>query len=140
VAGLPLDTIALPRLVLTVSFGIWEHSNHSVADSGGPGINAVIVALADAFYEAAVPFADHPVVVQGTEKDDRARSRFDGAQELGHLVVHGKQIWGAKEVETQAHQFAAEFLPVSHKDRVRLWGANTPSRQLTCDILSQPMF
>jgi hypothetical protein len=34
-------------------------------------------------------------------------------------VVHGEQIWGAKEVETQAHQFAAEFLPVSHRDRVR---------------------
>jgi hypothetical protein len=87
VAGLPLDTIALPRLVLTVSFGIWERPNHSVADSGGPGINAVIVAFVDAFYEAAVPFADHPVVVQGTDKDDRVRSRFDGAHELGHLVV-----------------------------------------------------
>jgi hypothetical protein len=23
---------------------------------------------------------------------------------------------------------------------VMLWGANTPSRQLTCDVLSQPMF
>lgn len=61
----------------------------------------------DAF---SLPFADHPVVVLGTDKDDRARSRFDGAHELGHLVVHGEQIWGVKEVETQAHQFAAEFL------------------------------
>ena len=34
-------------------------------------------------------------------------------------MVHGEQIRGVKEVETQAHQFAAEFLPVSHKDRVR---------------------
>jgi hypothetical protein len=59
VTGLPLDTIALPWLILTVSFEIWERSNHSVADSNGPGINAVIVTLADAFYEAAVPFADH---------------------------------------------------------------------------------
>lgn len=61
----------------------------------------------DAF---SLPFADHPVVVLGADKDDRARSRFDGAHELGHLVVHGEQIWGVKEVETQAHQFAAEFL------------------------------
>lgn len=61
----------------------------------------------DAF---SLPFADHPVVVLGTDKDDRARSRFDGTHELGHLVIHGEQIWGVKEVETQAHQFAAGFL------------------------------
>ena len=51
-----------------------------------------------------------PVVVLGTDKNDRARSRFDGAHELGHLVVHGDQIWGVKEVEHQAHAFAAAFL------------------------------
>ncbi len=61
----------------------------------------------DAF---SLPFADHPVVVLATDKDDRARSRFDGAHELGHLVIHGEQIWGVKEVETQAHRFAAGFL------------------------------
>ncbi|MEU9522917.1 XRE family transcriptional regulator [Streptomyces sp. NPDC048224] len=61
----------------------------------------------DAF---SLPFADHPVVVLGTDKDDRARSRFDAAHELAHLVLHGEQIWGVKEVETQAHQFAAAFL------------------------------
>jgi Zn-dependent peptidase ImmA (M78 family) len=58
----------------------------------------------------SLPFADHPVAVLGTDKDDRARSRFDGTPELGHLVIHGDQIWGVKEVETQAHQFAAGFL------------------------------
>jgi Zn-dependent peptidase ImmA (M78 family)/transcriptional regulator with XRE-family HTH domain len=61
----------------------------------------------DAF---SLPFADHPVVVLGTDKNDRARSRFDGAHELAHLVLHGEQIWGIKEVETQAHRFAAAFL------------------------------
>jgi Zn-dependent peptidase ImmA (M78 family)/DNA-binding XRE family transcriptional regulator len=61
----------------------------------------------DAF---SLPFADHPVVVLATDKDDRARSRFGGAHELGHLVIHGEQIWGVKEVETQAHRFAAGFL------------------------------
>lgn len=50
------------------------------------------------------------VVVLGTDKNDRARSRFDGAHELGHFVVHGDQIWGVKEVEHQAHAFAAAFL------------------------------
>jgi Zn-dependent peptidase ImmA (M78 family)/transcriptional regulator with XRE-family HTH domain len=61
----------------------------------------------DAF---SLPFHDRPVVVLGTDKNDRARSRFDGAHELGHLVVHGDQIWGVKEVEHQAHSFAAAFL------------------------------
>lgn len=61
----------------------------------------------DAF---SLPFADHPVVVLGTEKNDRARSRFDCAHELAHLVMHGESIWGVKEVETQAHQFAAALL------------------------------
>ncbi len=61
----------------------------------------------DAF---SLPFHDRPVVVLGTDKNDRARSRFDAAHELGHLVVHGDQIWGVKEVEHQAHEFAAGFL------------------------------
>ncbi|MEV5090439.1 ImmA/IrrE family metallo-endopeptidase [Streptomyces griseoincarnatus] len=61
----------------------------------------------DAF---SLPFPDDPVVVLGTDKDDRARSRFDSAHGLAHLVLHGEQIWGVKEVETQAHQFAAAFL------------------------------
>jgi Zn-dependent peptidase ImmA (M78 family) len=51
----------------------------------------------DAF---CLPFADHPVVALGTDKDDRARSRFGGAHELGHLVDHGAQTWGVKEIET----------------------------------------
>lgn len=61
----------------------------------------------DAF---SLPFAERPVVVLGTDKADRARSRFDAAHELGHLVMHGDSVWGVKEVETQAHKFAAEFL------------------------------
>jgi Zn-dependent peptidase ImmA (M78 family) len=61
----------------------------------------------DAF---SLPFPDHPVVVLGTDKNDRARSRFDAAHELGHLVMHGDQIWGLPGIEKQAHQFAAAFL------------------------------
>ena len=61
----------------------------------------------DAF---SLPFADHPVVVLSADKNDRARSRFDAAHELGHLVMHGDQVWGLREVETQAHWFAAAFL------------------------------
>lgn len=61
----------------------------------------------DAF---SMPFLDHPVVVLGSDKDDRARSRFDAAHELGHLVMHGADVWGLPEVEKQAHGFAAAFL------------------------------
>jgi len=75
------------------------------------GITVIRLPLGSSDVDAfSLPFADHPVVVLSTDKDDRARSRFDGAHELGHLVVHGEQIWGVKEVETQAHRFAAEFL------------------------------
>jgi Zn-dependent peptidase ImmA (M78 family)/transcriptional regulator with XRE-family HTH domain len=61
----------------------------------------------DAF---SLPFQDRPVVVLGADKNDRARSRFDAAHELGHLVAHGDLVWGVKEVEQQAHFFAAAFL------------------------------
>ncbi len=43
----------------------------------------------DAF---SLPFPDHPVVVLGADKNDRARCRFDAAHELAHLVLHGEQI------------------------------------------------
>lgn len=61
----------------------------------------------DAF---SLPFADHPVIVLGSDKNDRARSRFDASHELGHLVVHGDEMWGLPQVERQAHEFAAAFL------------------------------
>ncbi|MEV6843584.1 XRE family transcriptional regulator [Actinoplanes sp. NPDC051411] len=61
----------------------------------------------DAF---SLPFHDRPVVVLGADKDDRARSRFDAAHELGHLVMHNERVWGLKAVEDQAHWFAAAFL------------------------------
>ncbi|HVV74626.1 MAG TPA: XRE family transcriptional regulator [Mycobacteriales bacterium] len=61
----------------------------------------------DAF---SLPFADHPVVILGSDKGDRARSRFDAAHELGHLAAHQEQAWGLKEIEQQAHMFAAAFL------------------------------
>jgi hypothetical protein len=53
----------------------------------------------DAF---SLPFHDRAVVVLATDKNDRARSRFDGAHELGHLVMHGEHVWGLKQVESQA--------------------------------------
>jgi len=71
----------------------------------------------DAF---SLPFDDCPVVVLGSDKNDRARSRFDAAHELGHLVLHGEQVWGIKEVEHQAHAFAAAFLMPENDIRAQL--------------------
>jgi Zn-dependent peptidase ImmA (M78 family) len=77
----------------------------------GRGIVVIRLPLDTADVDAfSLPFRDRPVVVLGADKNDRARSRFDAAHELGHLVIHGEQVWGLKEVEQQAHMFAAAFL------------------------------
>jgi Zn-dependent peptidase ImmA (M78 family)/transcriptional regulator with XRE-family HTH domain len=52
---------------------------------------------------------DRPVMILGATKGDAARSRFDAAHELGHLVCHPKaDPTGAHEAQAQA--FAAELL------------------------------
>lgn len=51
-----------------------------------------------------------PLVLLSPTKQDKARSRFDAAHELGHLVMHHDVEPGSRLVEQQAHTFAAEFL------------------------------
>ena len=51
-----------------------------------------------------------PLVFLSPSKDDKARSRFDAAHELGHLVLHPDTEPGSKLVEQEAHHFAANFL------------------------------
>jgi Zn-dependent peptidase ImmA (M78 family)/transcriptional regulator with XRE-family HTH domain len=51
-----------------------------------------------------------PLVLLSPEKSDRARSRFDAAHELGHLVMHPDVEPGSKIVEEQAQTFASQFL------------------------------
>jgi Zn-dependent peptidase ImmA (M78 family)/transcriptional regulator with XRE-family HTH domain len=55
-------------------------------------------------------YGSRPVVFLNPMKDDKARSRFDAAHELGHLVLHHDAEPGNRVVENQAHDFAAEFL------------------------------
>ncbi|WP_134765042.1 XRE family transcriptional regulator [Nocardioides sp. 1609] len=75
------------------------------------GILVVRMPMGSADVDAfSLPFGERPVVVLSNNKSDRGRSRFDAAHELGHLVMHGTSVWGVKEVEAQAHRFAAEFL------------------------------
>jgi Zn-dependent peptidase ImmA (M78 family) len=61
----------------------------------------------DAF---SVWYPDRPVIVLGADKGVTARSRFDAAHELGHLVVHEPGQAETKVAEQQAHWFAAAFL------------------------------
>jgi Zn-dependent peptidase ImmA (M78 family)/DNA-binding XRE family transcriptional regulator len=51
-----------------------------------------------------------PVVLLSPMKDDKARSRFDAAHELGHLLMHHDAEPGSQVIENQAHAFAAAFL------------------------------
>jgi Zn-dependent peptidase ImmA (M78 family)/transcriptional regulator with XRE-family HTH domain len=53
---------------------------------------------------------ERPVIVLACDKDDAARSRFDAAHELGHLVMHHDAEPGDPALERQADAFAAEFL------------------------------
>ncbi|TDD76694.1 XRE family transcriptional regulator [Actinomadura rubrisoli] len=61
----------------------------------------------DAF---SVGLHPRPMVFFNPAKGDYWRNRFDGAHELGHLVMHADAEPGEKIVEDQAHRFAAEFL------------------------------
>jgi Zn-dependent peptidase ImmA (M78 family)/DNA-binding XRE family transcriptional regulator len=61
----------------------------------------------DAF---SVCFDQRPIVVLGSEKAATARSRFDAAHELAHLVLHSDEDAAQKYAERQAHAFAAAFL------------------------------
>jgi Zn-dependent peptidase ImmA (M78 family) len=102
------DVARRARACLGLARGPVSHVVRTLEEHGTVVIRLPLdTADVDAF---SLPFPDRPVVVLGTDKNDRARSRFDAAHELGHLVVHGQQIWGVKEVEQQAHYFAAAFL------------------------------
>ncbi len=114
VSGLDVPAAGIEQTAARVR-SLWELPSGPVGNVvellEAHGVAVIRLPLDSADVDAfSLPFADHPVVVLGTDKDDRARSRFDAAHELAHLVLHGEQIWGVKEVETQAHQFAAAFL------------------------------
>jgi Zn-dependent peptidase ImmA (M78 family)/transcriptional regulator with XRE-family HTH domain len=55
-------------------------------------------------------YGSRPVVFLNPAKNDKPRSRFDAAHELGHLVLHHDSEPGNRIVENQAQDFAAEFL------------------------------
>jgi Zn-dependent peptidase ImmA (M78 family)/transcriptional regulator with XRE-family HTH domain len=65
-------------------------------------------------------FPGRPVVVLGDDKADAARSRFDAAHELGHLILHADEDPGNARLERQANQFASAFLMPASEIRTEL--------------------
>lgn len=55
-------------------------------------------------------FGDRPLLVLWSDKGDKARSRFDAAHELAHLVMHPDAEPLVQEQERQANLFASAFL------------------------------
>ncbi|MGC0239027.1 helix-turn-helix domain-containing protein [Arthrobacter sp. SD76] len=77
--------------------------------------NGIIALRLPNFIDSAVDAfstnsGERPLILLSPQKDDKARSRFDAAHELGHLVMHEGVAPGSKLVENQAHGFAAAFL------------------------------
>lgn len=65
-------------------------------------------------------FDTRPLVVLSDDKQDKARSRFDAAHELGHLVMHHEPEFSDRMQERQAHAFAAAFLMPAEQVRENL--------------------
>jgi Zn-dependent peptidase ImmA (M78 family)/transcriptional regulator with XRE-family HTH domain len=61
----------------------------------------------DAYSRWAGP---RPVIVLTLDKNDAARSNFDAAHELGHLILHRDPQPGSRVAEDQAQMFASAFL------------------------------
>jgi len=55
-----------------------------------------------------------PIIVLTDDKQDAARSNFDAAHELGHLIMHPDAEPGSSMIERQAHAFASAFLMPAH--------------------------
>jgi Zn-dependent peptidase ImmA (M78 family)/DNA-binding XRE family transcriptional regulator len=64
-----------------------------------------------------------PIVILASDKADAARSRFDAAHELGHLLMHHDVEPGSAAAEREAQYFAGAFLMPRASFRKELPGA-----------------
>jgi Zn-dependent peptidase ImmA (M78 family)/transcriptional regulator with XRE-family HTH domain len=94
----------------------WELDDEPIADVVRElerhGAVAARLALAEEGVDAfSWPAPHRPIVILGSDKRKRDRSRFDAAHELGHLVMHRDYPEPAnRDLEKQAHRFAGAFL------------------------------
>jgi Zn-dependent peptidase ImmA (M78 family)/transcriptional regulator with XRE-family HTH domain len=104
----PVEAARLARKALNVEPGPIPHLVRLLETRG-----IVVIVLppsterVDAFSVGAHP---RPLVMFNPAKGDYWRNRFDGAHELGHLVMHSDAEPGSRVVEDHANRFAAEFL------------------------------
>jgi Zn-dependent peptidase ImmA (M78 family)/transcriptional regulator with XRE-family HTH domain len=94
------------------------------------GVTVIRTEMAERELDGASRWHDtHPVVVLNSTKSP-ARSRFDLAHELGHLVMHSQPAMphsqegvksSHKVLEAQAHQFAAALLMPPDEFAADLW-------------------
>jgi len=93
----------------------WELSQGPVVDMVRElerhGAVTTRLELADDVDAFSWPCPGRPVVILGTDKNDKARSRLSAAHELGHLVMHREHPKpGDRTLEAQAYRFASAFL------------------------------
>lgn len=75
------------------------------------GVIVARLALAEAVDAFSWAEPERPIVILGSDKGNRHRSRFDGAHELAHLILHISDPEPAMQVlERQANHFAGAFL------------------------------
>ncbi|TYC18533.1 ImmA/IrrE family metallo-endopeptidase [Actinomadura syzygii] len=104
----PVEAARLTRKALVAEPGPVPHVVRLLEAHG-----VVVLVLPDAAERVdafSVGVHPRPMVFFNPAKGDYWRNRFDGAHELGHLVMHADAEPGEKIVEDQAHRFAAEFL------------------------------
>jgi Zn-dependent peptidase ImmA (M78 family)/transcriptional regulator with XRE-family HTH domain len=88
-----------------------EPIDHVVRELERRGAVAARLELAQEVDAFSWPGIERPIVILGSDKGDKARSRFDAAHELGHLVMHRDHPKpGDRELERQANRFASAFL------------------------------
>jgi Zn-dependent peptidase ImmA (M78 family)/DNA-binding transcriptional regulator YiaG len=103
-----------------------DHAAQTVRDTWGLGYEPIpdvlreiethgpVVArlgLADNVDAFSWPAQERPIVILGVDKQNRIRSRFDAAHELGHLVMHRELAKAADPaLEKPAHRFGSAFL------------------------------
>lgn len=81
-----------------------------LVESRGVVTAVASIRLADRVDAFSHWYSSRPVIVLSPGKNDAARSRFDAAHELGHLVMHHDREPGSRIVERQAHLFASCLL------------------------------
>jgi Zn-dependent peptidase ImmA (M78 family) len=125
-AKLPAVTIPLQRVETHAELDGIDAVVRSLREAWGLGVEpigdvlheierhgaiAARLKLADEVDAFSWPGNERPIVILGTDKANRIRSRFDAAHELGHLVLHRDHPKPADpKLEWQAHRFANSFL------------------------------